>query len=133
MYVRRGLSIVPLSHNGTHVPEFFMELDVVRGNNHQLDYHPSAIAKIDGTPIAKWLENDALRNPSNYQDPDAQFNTMFSTVQRTAIGSVGAALLTQFEIPDSYTVHFRNGSELDITTSILFLPTADFNDVYSGE
>ncbi|KPM35436.1 hypothetical protein AK830_g11146 [Neonectria ditissima] len=133
MYVRRGLSIVPLSHNGTHVPEFFMELDVVRGNNHQLDYHPSAIAKIDGTPIAKWLENDALRNPSNYQDPDAQFNNMFSTVQRTAMGSVGAALLTQFEIPDSYTVHFRNGSELDITNSILFLPTADFNDVYSGE
>ncbi|KAK7426420.1 hypothetical protein QQZ08_007014 [Neonectria magnoliae] len=133
MYVRRGLDIVPLSRDGTHVPEFFMALDVARGNNHELDYHPSAISNIDGTPIAKWLENDALRNPSNFQDPDAQFNNMFGSVQRTALGSVGAALLTQFEIPDSYTVYFRNGSELEIANTILFLPTADFSGIYSGK
>lgn len=133
MFVRRGLDLMSLSSSGTHLPEFFMTVDVMHGNKKELDYYPSAIAKIDGIPVAKWLENAATLNTANYQDPDAQFNNMFSTIQRTAMGSVGASLLTQFEIPDSHTVKFRNGSSLEITNNIIFMPTTDFNGINSGE
>ncbi|KAH7141297.1 hypothetical protein B0J13DRAFT_585706 [Dactylonectria estremocensis] len=133
MFVRRGLDITPLSADGVKLPRFFMSLDVLRGNNQELDYRPSAIASIDGIAIVKWLENDAARYPANYQDPDAQFNNMFSTIQRTATGAVGATLLTQFEVPDFHTVRFRNGSELQITNNLIFMPTTDFNGISSGE
>lgn len=111
----------------------FHSLDVVRGNKRLLDYYPSAIKSIDGIPIYKWLEEDATRNTNNMNDPDAQFNNLFSSLPRSAAGLSGTALVSQFEIPDTYTVKFYNGSTLKVVNEILFLPTVDFSGIESGE
>ncbi|KAF7542407.1 hypothetical protein G7Z17_g11602 [Cylindrodendrum hubeiense] len=133
LFVRQRLRLTSLSHDARDLPEFFMTVDVLRGNNHTLDYRPSAIASIDGIPVARWLENDAARNPANFQDPDAQFNNMFTTIQRTATGASGVSLLSQFEIPDYNVVKFRNGTSLQLNSTIIFMPTTDFNGIGSGE
>ncbi|KAM5376762.1 hypothetical protein ACJZ2D_005385 [Fusarium nematophilum] len=133
LYVRRGLALEPISRDGLHTPQMFHSLDVLRGNNGKLDYYPSAIKSIDGTPIFTWLEDDAARNTNNFQDPDAQFNNLFSSIPRTAAGMTGTTLITQFEIPDTYTLEFKNGTTLEIVNEILVLPTADLTGLESGE
>lgn len=111
----------------------FHNIDVERGNQGQLDYYPSAIKSIDGTPIFKWLEEDAARNTNNLNDPDAQFNNLFSNPPRFAAGLTSTTLLTQFEIPDNYTIKFYNGSTLEVVNEIAILGNVDFSGIESGE
>ncbi|KAI5458536.1 hypothetical protein BGZ63DRAFT_513682 [Mariannaea sp. PMI_226] len=132
-FVRKDLGLFSLSRDGTHTPEVFIAQDVFRANRGKLDYYPSAISRIDGIPINEWLENDAIFNIANYQDPDAQFNNLFMTVQRMAMGSSGSSTYSSFEIPDYYTVKFRNGSEHVINNTIIITPTTDFSKIETGE
>lgn len=110
-----------------------MTLDVARGNHGNLDYHPSAVSSIDGTPINQWLENDAVFNVANFQDPDAQFNALFSTIQRVGAGSAGTSTYSSWEIPDTYTIKFRNQSVHTVNNSIIFYPTVDFSLIETGD
>ncbi|RSM15423.1 hypothetical protein CDV31_005015 [Fusarium ambrosium] len=132
-YVRRGLDFKSISSDGLSLPQIFHTLDVVRGNEGHLDYYPSAIKSIDGTAIEKWLEEDATRNTNNFNDPDAQFNNLFSNIPRSVNSMSGAALITQFEIPDKYTIKFYNGTELEVVNEIAILKTVDFSGIESGE
>lgn len=131
--MRRGLDLISISTNGVHLPKIFMVIDVNRGNLGLLDYNPSAVESIDGTPIFEWLTQDAVYNVMNYQDPDAQFNNLFSSIPRAAAGQSGTTTVTSFEIPDNYTIQFYNGSRVFVTNEIAFLPTVDFSDINSGE
>ncbi|KAJ4329080.1 hypothetical protein N0V84_000437 [Fusarium piperis] len=133
LYIRRGLDFSSISSDGLSLPQMFHSIDVVRGNNHLLDYYPSAIKSIDGIPIYKWLEEDAAHNTNNMNDPDAQFNNLFSNLPRSAVGLAGTTLITQFEIPDSYKIKFYNGSTLEVVNEIAFPPTVDFSGIESGE
>ncbi|RMJ12403.1 hypothetical protein CDV36_007952 [Fusarium kuroshium] len=132
-YVRRGLDFKSISSDGLNLPQIFHTLDVVRGNEGHLDYYPSAIKSIDGTAIEKWLEEDATRNTNNLNDPDAQFNNLFSNIPRSVNSMSGTALITQFEIPDKYTIKFYNGTELEVVNEIAILKTVDFSGIESGE
>ncbi|RSL61536.1 hypothetical protein CEP53_005056 [Fusarium sp. AF-6] len=132
-YVRRGLDFKSISSDGLSLPQIFHTLDVVRGNEGHLDYYPSAIKSIDGTAIEKWLEEDATRNTNNLNDPDAQFNNLFSNIPRSVASKTGTALITQFEIPDKYTIKFYNGTELEVVNEIAILKTVDFSGIESGE
>ncbi|KAJ3457627.1 hypothetical protein FSOLCH5_012205 [Fusarium solani] len=133
LYVRRGLDFESISSNGLSLPQMFHSIDVVRGNQGNLDYYPSAIKSIDGIPIYKWLEEDAAHNTNNMNDPDAQFNNLFSTLPRAAVGMAGTTLITQFEIPDKYTIKFYNGSTLEVVNEIAIPATVDFSGIESGE
>ncbi|CAM1502758.1 Fc.00g075340.m01.CDS01 [Cosmosporella sp. VM-42] len=133
LYVRRGLDFTAISKNGIKIPQIFMTLDVIRGNQGQLTYLPSGVDSIDGTPIFEWLEKDAVHNTINYQDPDAQWNALFSTIPSGAAGKSATTLITGFEIPDNYTVRFQNGSSVVYQNEIVFLPKTDFSCVENGE
>ncbi|KAM0429617.1 hypothetical protein ACHAPT_006220 [Fusarium lateritium] len=133
LYVRRGLDFQSISSDGLNLPQMFHSIDVIRGNQGNLDYYPSAIKSIDGTPIYKWLEEDATRNTNNMNDPDAQFNNLFSNLPRANAGLSGTTIVTQFEIPDSYKVKFYNGSTLEVVNEVAIPPTVDFSGIESGE
>lgn len=132
-YFRPGLEFISLSRDGLHLPKIFMISDVIRGNKGGLDYHPSAVQSIDGTPIFDWLEQDAVYNVNNYQDPDAQFNNLFTSIPRAAARMAGTTVISSFEIPDNYTIQFYNGSRQVIENQIAFMPTTDFSGIDSGE
>ncbi|RKK17114.1 hypothetical protein BFJ67_g17839, partial [Fusarium oxysporum f. sp. cepae] len=132
-FVRRGLNLTSVSSDGTRLPHIFIRDDVERGNCGELDYYPSAVESIDNVPIFQWLEDDAARNTANFQDPDAQFNNLFSSIPRQAAGMSASAFLTSFEIPDNYTIYFYNGSSLVVENEIVFLPIANFTNIGSGE
>ncbi|KAF5019090.1 hypothetical protein F66182_8903 [Fusarium sp. NRRL 66182] len=133
LYARRGLMFESVSANGIRLPYIFHAIDTVRGNLDLLDYHPSAVKSIDGTPIFEWLEEDAARMTANLQDPDAQFNNLFASIPRAAAGLDGTAGITQFEIPDTYTIEFYNGSKLEVANEILVLPATDLSGIESGQ
>jgi hypothetical protein len=69
----------------------------------------------------------------NYQDPDAQYNNLFSSIPRTATGQSGVTIISAFEIPDNYTINFHNGSSRVVHNEVLFTPGADFTGITSGE
>ncbi|KAF7559963.1 hypothetical protein G7046_g4203 [Stylonectria norvegica] len=131
-YVRYGLDFVSVSKDGISAPHIFGAIDVRRGNMGDLDYHPSAVESIDGIPVSEWLKDDAVKNMNNYQDPDAQYNALFGSVARTAAGGEGTALVTNFEIPDNYTVGFYNGTEKVVENTIIYLATTNFTNIDSG-
>ncbi|GKU03724.1 peptidase s41 family protein [Fusarium langsethiae] len=133
MYVRRGIDFESVSSNGIRLPYIFSRIDSDRGNHGLLDYTPSAVKSIDGTPIVEWLEEDASRLTAGAQDPDAQYNALFSSVPRNAAGSSPSTLITQYEIPDTYTIEFHNGTKKVVQNEIVILPTVDFSGIESGE
>ncbi|KAI1065134.1 hypothetical protein LB507_001402 [Fusarium sp. FIESC RH6] len=133
MYVRRGIDFESVSANGVHLPFIFSRVDVARGTQGILDYSPSAVKSIDGTPIAEWLEEDASRLTTNAQDPDAQYNGLFESVPRGAVGSSASTLFTQFEIPDTYTIEFHNGTKKLVHNEIIVPATVDLSGIESGE
>ncbi|KAJ4263066.1 hypothetical protein NW762_006680 [Fusarium torreyae] len=133
LYIRRGLDFESVSANGIRLPYIFHGIDIATGNQGLLDYHPSAVKSIDGIPIVEWLEEDAARSTANLQDPDAQYNSLFTSIPRTASGQSSNTFVTQFEIPDNYTIEFHNGSTLEVVNEILVLPTADLSGIESGE
>lgn len=133
LFVRRGLNFISISKDGIKLPQVFMTVDVRRGNRGELTYHPSAVLSIDGVPVHDWLEDDAVHNVANYQDPDAQYNALFSSIAGYAAGKAGTTLITNWEIPDNYTIQFQNGSSLVVENEILFLPSTDFSGIRNGE
>ncbi|EWG47349.1 hypothetical protein FVEG_07478 [Fusarium verticillioides 7600] len=132
-YVRRGVEFESVSANGLRLPYIFHVIDTSRGNQGLLDYAPSAVKSIDGTPIAEWLEEDASFATSNSQDPDAQYNGLFASIPRGAVGSSSSTLFTQFEIPDTYTIEFHNGSKLEVVNQLVVPATVDLSGIESGE
>ncbi|KAM0500448.1 hypothetical protein ACHAP8_004985 [Fusarium lateritium] len=133
MYVRRGIDFESVSSNGIRLPYIFSRIDSDRGNHGLLDYTPSAVKSIDGTPIVEWLEEDASRLTAGAQDPDAQYNALFSSAPRKAAGSSASTLITQYEIPDTYTIEFHNGTKKVVQNEIIILPLIDFSGIESGE
>ncbi|CAF3634376.1 unnamed protein product [Fusarium graminearum] len=133
VYVRRGIDFESVSSNGIRLPYIFSRIDTSRGDHGLLDYTPSAIKSIDGIPIVEWLEEDASRLTAGAQDPDAQYNALFSSVPRSAAGSSASTLVTQYEIPDTYTIVFHNGTKKVVKNEIIVLPTADLSGIESGE
>ncbi|KAI5461859.1 hypothetical protein BGZ63DRAFT_414491 [Mariannaea sp. PMI_226] len=132
-FVRIGFSLYSLSQDGVHIPEIFMAIDIYTANNRSLDYQPSSISCVDGIPINKWLENNAIYQPANFQDPDAQFNHLFMSIQWSANRFSGASLFSFWEMPDNHTVQFRNGSQRVIENHVLIGPNTDFSKIESGE
>src|SRR6478735_9396425 len=133
MYARRGIDFESVSANGVRLPFIFSRVDVARGTQGILEYSPSAIKSIDGTPIVEWLEEDASRLTANAQDPDAQYNGLFASIPHGAVGSSASTLFTQFEIPDTYTIEFHNGSKLEIVNQLVIPATVDLSGIESGE
>ncbi|KAI8713414.1 TSPc domain-containing protein [Fusarium sp. LHS14.1] len=133
VFLRRGIDFKSISSDGLSLPQIFHSIDVVRGNAGTLTYYPSAIKSIDGTPIDKWLEEDATRNANNMNDPDAQWNNLFSNLPRSAVGMAGTTFVSQFEIPDKYTIKFYNGTTLEVVNEIAIPNTVDFSGIESGE
>ncbi|KAM0354240.1 hypothetical protein ACHAPU_001281 [Fusarium lateritium] len=133
MYVRRGLVFESVSPNGIHLPYIFHSIDTRRGNLGLLSYRPSAVKSINGTPIVEWLENDAALSVANVQDPDAQYNGLFASPPRNAARQEGHTLFSQFEIPDTYTIEFYNGSKREVVNEILVPPMVDLSGIESGE
>lgn len=50
-----------------------------------------------------------------------------------AAGKAGVTLISQFEVPDNYTVNFWNGSSLVVKNEILFPAGVDFSGIHDGE
>ncbi|KAF4462281.1 peptidase s41 family [Fusarium albosuccineum] len=132
-YIRRGLEFDSISSDGIRLPQIFHHRDVLRGNDNSLDYWPSAVESVNDVPILQWLQEDAVLNTNKHQDPDAQFNNLFSSIPRQATGQDGSTVLSQWEVPDKYTIKFYNGSTLDVVPQIYMLPTTDFSGIESGE
>ncbi|KAM0276574.1 hypothetical protein ACHAQH_006627 [Verticillium albo-atrum] len=133
LFIRNQLDIVSISSDGTDVPDIYMTIDVLAAGRGNSTFRPSAIQDIDGVSVFEFLEKDAVRNVANYQDPDAQFNALFSTIAGSAVGKGGSSLISGFEVPDNYTINFANGSSLTIENQIFFPPTVDFSGITSGE
>ncbi|KAI5462801.1 hypothetical protein BGZ63DRAFT_351920 [Mariannaea sp. PMI_226] len=132
-FARPDLKLISLSEDGIQIPQVFMFEDIARGNQGKLSYTPSAIVTIDGTPITEWLENDAIYSSGNFQDPDAQFNSLFGSLQSLASGASGRSTYSFWDTPDSYTVKFKNGTRQTIENGIVFSGSANFTDIESGE
>ncbi|CAJ0551057.1 Ff.00g109870.m01.CDS01 [Fusarium sp. VM40] len=133
IYIRRDLEFESVSVDGIRLPYIFHAIDTRRGNQGLLSYRPSAVKSIDGTPIIEWLENDAALSVAGAQDPDAQYNSLFASLPRGAVGQAGNTLFSQFEIPDTYTIEFHNGSTWEVANEILVPPTVDLSGIESGE
>lgn len=133
-FLRRDLDLISISKDGLKIPEIFFRVDVLADTVDQLEYEASPLEFVDGIPIIEFLEQDAIYNFANYQDPDAQFNALFTSVPRVAAGGGrGTLIFSSFEIPDNYTLLFRNGTSLTIHNEILFLPGVNFTGINSGE
>ncbi|KAF4451167.1 hypothetical protein F53441_5866 [Fusarium austroafricanum] len=132
-YVRREMLFESVSANGIRLPYVFHHTATDRGNHGELDYNPSAIKSIDGTPVAEWLENDAVFVQGKAQDPDAQYNSALGSIPRTASGQPANTVISQFEIPDTYTIEFYNGSKFEAVNTLLIPPNIDFSGIESGE
>ncbi|RGP60380.1 peptidase s41 family [Fusarium longipes] len=132
-YSRPGIDFISVSSDGVKLPFIFSRIDSDRGNQGRLDYNPSAVKSIDGTPIEEWLEEDASRTTGGAQDPDAQYNGLFATVPQEAVGSSPGTLFTLFEIPDNYTIEFYNGTKNVVENVISVLAGIDLSGIESGE
>ncbi|KAF4983450.1 hypothetical protein FZEAL_1179 [Fusarium zealandicum] len=132
-YLRRGLDFQAVSPDGVRTPLIYHSTDIMSGNKNELDYFPSAVESVNDVPVFEWLEDEAARNVKNSQDPDAQFNRLSITIPRIATGSPVLLLSSQFEIPDTYTIKFYNGSKLEFENQIIFSNTFNFTGIDSGE
>ncbi|KAH6884946.1 hypothetical protein B0T10DRAFT_409367 [Thelonectria olida] len=130
---RPGFKFVSLSSDGVRLPETFMTTGAIRGNKSELEYHPSAVSSIDGTPVTKWLEDNSMYTIAGCQDPDALYNTQFYSLPGAANSRDGGIMGTEFEIPDSHTVKFRNGTVLIVQNQIIIPAASDFTNIETGE
>ncbi|KAK0614878.1 hypothetical protein B0T17DRAFT_370680 [Bombardia bombarda] len=101
----RSLSIASVSSDGIELAKIYDVGDL------QLSSSISDIVSIDDTPIAEFLAAEAAR--VQCQDPDAQFNLLFSSIPSTA--STGGVASPGFQaaaatVPDSHKVEFANGT-----------------------
>ncbi|KAM0331359.1 hypothetical protein ACHAQA_003031 [Verticillium albo-atrum] len=132
LFIRKQLDIVAISSDGVALPNIYLTADFLVASRGNSTFKPSPIKDIDGVSILEFLEKDAVNNAANYQDPDAQFNGLFSSIAGNAVGKAGTSLISAFEIPDSYTINFANGTSLTIENQIYFPPTVDFSGITSG-
>ncbi|KAF4946671.1 hypothetical protein FSARC_14135 [Fusarium sarcochroum] len=130
---RPAFEFESLSLNGVSLPQLFMRSDVTRGNHNELDYHPSAVDTIDGVPAVEFLEQEAALALAKPHDPDAQYNNMFSSLPKSALGRVAGTRSSQVEIPDNHTIQFYNGSKKVTTSYISIPPGINFTGIDSGE
>ncbi|KAJ4244181.1 hypothetical protein NW762_014562 [Fusarium torreyae] len=130
---RPNFDFASVSLNGVRLPQLFMRADLDRGNHNELDYHPSAVDTIDGVPAVEFLEQEAANNIGNPQDPDAQYNNLFSSIPRSAVGRPGIAPGNLFEIPDNHTIRFYNGSEKFFKSYISTQAGINFTGIDSGK
>lgn len=131
-FYRPGFSFASVSSDGTRLPEVFMLTAALRGNKGELDYHPSAVSKIDGVPVSKWLEDNAMYALAGPQDPDAMYNTQVYSLSGNLTGANGIQRTT-FEIPDSHTIKFRNGTEIVIENQVQINAEHDFTKIENGD
>lgn len=132
-FARRGLNFTSLSKDGVARPAIFMASEVELGNKGLLTYHPSAVKAVNDIPVFDFLEEEAMFYPGNHQDPDAQFNSLFASRHGSAAGKGEKLTYSVFEIPDTYTITFLNGSSLVVENEIVFYGNTDFSDIHSGE
>jgi hypothetical protein len=131
MFNRKAMNMTSLSSDGIAAPQVFLTSDVYRGNHGQLDYVASPIVTVDGVPVSEWLQDAAAWQVSNYQDPDAQYNSLFHSIPQGVAG-IGATLVhSGFEIADSHTLSFYNGSTLTINNQVQF--AANWSAITSAE
>ena len=132
--MRRELDLVSISKDGLQIPEIYFRVDIHPDTVDNLDYDPSPLESVDEISVVEFLEQDAIFNIANYQDPDAQFNALFTSIPRVAAGGgTGTLVFSSFEVPDNYTMRFRNGTSIVVENQVLFLPGVNFTGINSGE
>jgi hypothetical protein len=131
-YLRRYLDFVSISKDGISPPEIYHRIDLEALGGHS-SYEPSPVDSVDDMPIAEWLAWDASRRPANYRDPDAQFNSEFTTIPGMAITRPGMSQVSQIEVPDDYTILFRNETGFRVDAMLMFAPGVNFSGIDSGE
>lgn len=136
LYVRRYLDFVSLSVDGISPPEIYHRRDIdLLADNPSLarGYEPSPVDVIDDLPAHEWLQREASYRSSNFQDPDAQYNGDFTSIPNFALSRVGMCIMSEVEVPDSYTVYFKNDTGLIVDTMVMFAPGVNFSGIDSGE
>lgn len=132
LYIRSYLDFVSISKDGISPPEIYHKMDLEALEGHS-GYEPSPVHSVDDIPIIEWLERDAGRRPANFRDPDAQFNAEFTTIPGVAVTRPGLSHVSQIEVPDNYTIKFKNDTGFWVNAMLMFAPGVNFSGIDSGE
>jgi len=101
-------TIVSASSNGVDLPKVYFESDLLTLSADS-SHNFSDIVSIDNTPIIEYLEQVGAM--SFTQDPDAQYNTVFSNVAFRATKSGDAfSIGGPLALPDQSVARFSNGT-----------------------
>ncbi|TLS25921.1 hypothetical protein PpBr36_07243 [Pyricularia pennisetigena] len=101
----RGLKSV--SGDGLELPKIYDEEDLA--NSHLQNFTPSAVVSIDGIPVVDYLQ--IVASAGALQDPDAQYNNLFTTTATRARGGGGYFRSGGYtELPDVSVYKYANGT-----------------------
>ncbi|TLD10662.1 hypothetical protein PgNI_05819 [Pyricularia grisea] len=101
----RGLKSV--SKDGLELPEIYDEHDLANADSQ--GFTPSAVVSIDGIPVVDYLE--IVASAGALQDPDAQYNNLFTTTAVKARGGGGYFKSGGYtELPDISVYKYANGT-----------------------
>ncbi|KAK3356777.1 hypothetical protein B0T25DRAFT_139219 [Lasiosphaeria hispida] len=101
---QRTLNITSASVDGVELPKIYDVDDIVRLG---ID-SASEIVSIDNTPVQDFIGRAAAEE--TFQDPDAQFNSLFWSIPIGWSGNTRSAFIGASTLPDSHTVRFANGT-----------------------
>ncbi|KAI6317443.1 hypothetical protein MCOR34_003978 [Pyricularia oryzae] len=101
----RGLKSV--SKDGLELPEIYDEDDLQ--NSRSQGFTPSAVVSVDGIPVVDYLQ--IVASAGALQDPDAQYNNLFTTTAARARGGGGYFRSGGYtELPDISIYKYANGT-----------------------
>ncbi|UNI22368.1 hypothetical protein JDV02_008264 [Purpureocillium takamizusanense] len=129
--MRPDFDFMSISEDGRKTPEIFFARDIYTQSN-GTRASSSPIASIDGQDIHEFLENESLKYPQNFQDPDAQLNVFFSSTPLNAVGVSSMAITSVLEIPDSYNITYKNGTSRQVTNAVVVPAAVSLAGIRSG-
>ncbi|TLD25508.1 hypothetical protein PspLS_05959 [Pyricularia sp. CBS 133598] len=101
----RGLKSI--SKDGLELPEIYDEDDLVHSRSQ--NFTPSPVVSIDGIPVVDYLQ--IVASAGALQDPDAQYNNLFTTTAVRARGGGGYFRSGGYtELPDISIYKYANGT-----------------------
>ncbi|KAF2717178.1 hypothetical protein K431DRAFT_204161, partial [Polychaeton citri CBS 116435] len=126
----RNISLVSISEDGVSLPDVYQFTDIAALINGD-DVSP--IARINGQDVEAFVNEQATMN-GRYQDPDANYNSVFPNVPKMALqqsGTTGVFTASDFYQGDSTNITFQDGTTMADEASAV--TSQDFSGIRNGQ